>query len=231
MGRTHLQAGVWALWPLKTTEPLSGVSAKFLKARLRRAGSPLYPPVRTDSPRSRHHTQAHVLTLTQRPLLTWLTLPRPPSAHPAPVPGHVAHSCAPTTRLAFVCRERGAPHRPRVETARRMRQLNGPRAASSSGAGMKALSIVKNSATTADDLPCKLRLDRPSASGCRWKRGAEDDGRWRNLPVLASLGRICTVAGLYNGFQRSDESNGERQGGGRSVGARLPWFQRACIQD
>jgi len=89
-----------------------------------------------------------------------------------------------------------------------MRQLNGPRAASSSGAGMKALSIVKNSATTADDHPCKLRLDRPSASGCRWKRGAEDDGRWRNLPVLASLGRICTVAGLYNGFQRSDESNG-----------------------
>jgi len=34
--------------------------------------------------------------------------------------------------------------------------------------------------------------------------------------------RFCTVAGLYKGFQRSDESNGVRQGGGRSVGARLP---------
>ena len=85
-----------------------------------------------------------------------------------------------------------------------------------------ALSIVKSSATTADDHTCKLRLDRPSASGCLWKRGAEDDGSRRNVPVLASLRRICTVAGLYNGFQRSDESNGERQGGGRSVGARLP---------
>ena len=172
------------MWPLKTTEPLSGVSAKFLKARLRRAGSPLYPPVRTDSPRSRHHTQAHVLTLTQRPLLTWLTLPRPSSAHPAPVPGHVAHSCAPTTRLAFVCRERGAPHRPRVETARRMRQLNGPRAASSSGADVKAWSTVKNSATTADDRPCKLRLGRAVGHQLLGACGSE-------APRMTAAGGIC----------------------------------------
>jgi len=57
---------------------------------------------------------------------------------------------------------------------------------------------------------------RPSASGCLWKRGAEDDGSRRNLPVLASLRRFFTVAGLHKCFQWSDDSNRLRQGGGRS---------------
>jgi hypothetical protein len=57
---------------------------------------------------------------------------------------------------------------------------------------------------------------RPSASGCLWKRGAEDDGSRRILPVLASLRRFFTVAGLHKYFQWSDDSSRMRQGGGRS---------------